>query len=142
MGAVMVKINQVKNNRGAALVEFAIVLPLLLLLLVGMIEFGLLFYNKQVLTNASREGARAGIARESNIPEVVDDYCRDRLINFSSINDVTTSVVGAGGAFNEDLVVTVKYDYDFMLPSLLGFNTRMQLSVVTVMKMMMIVGSS
>lgn len=137
----MVKINPVKNNRGAALVEFAIVLPLLLLLLVGMIEFGLLFYNKQVLTNASREGARAGIARGGNIPEIVDEYCRDRLISFSSINDMTTSVVGAGGAFNDDLMVTVKCNYDFLLPSLLGFGTRIQLSTVTVMKMMMIESS-
>ena len=45
------------NQKGAALIEFAIVLPLLLLLVFGAIEFGLLFYNKQVITNASREGA-------------------------------------------------------------------------------------
>ncbi|MBW2187820.1 MAG: pilus assembly protein [Deltaproteobacteria bacterium] len=134
----MVKINQVKNNRGAALVEFALVLPLLLLLLVGLIEFGLLFYNKQVLTNASREGARAGIARVGNISDIVDNYCRDRLISFSSPNAVDTDVDGEGGAFNADLMVTVKYDYDFLLPSLLGFGTKMQLSTVTVMKMMMI----
>ncbi|MCK5219206.1 pilus assembly protein, partial [bacterium] len=47
-----------KNQRGAAAVEFAIVLPLLALILFGTIDFALLFYNKQVLTNASREGAR------------------------------------------------------------------------------------
>ena len=50
-------------ERGAAVVEFAIVLPFLMLLLIGIIELGLLFYNQQVLTNASREGARSGIAR-------------------------------------------------------------------------------
>ncbi|OQY25064.1 MAG: hypothetical protein B6I37_02335 [Desulfobacteraceae bacterium 4572_35.2] len=138
----MMKMKQVKNNHGAALVEFAIVLPLLLLLLVGMIEFGLLFYNKQVLTNASREGARAGIARVGNISAIVDDYCRDRLISFSSSSAVDTDVDGEGGAFNADLVVTVKYNYDFMLPSLLGFGTQMELSAVTVMKMMMIEESS
>lgn len=134
----MVQTNQAKNNQGAALVEFAIVLPLLLLLLVGMIEFGLLFYNKQVLTNASREGARVGIARAGNISAIVDTYCRDRLINFGGLNDVTTSIVGEGGAYNEDLVVTVEYSYDFLVPSLLGFGTTMQLSAVTMMKMMMI----
>lgn len=56
------RINKVSTERGAALVEFALVFPILLLLLMGIVEFGLLFYNKQVLTNASREGARAGIA--------------------------------------------------------------------------------
>ena len=46
-----------RNERGAVFVEFVIVLPFLLVFLIGMIEFGLLFYNQQVLTNASREGA-------------------------------------------------------------------------------------
>ena len=45
------------SQKGASLVEFALVLPLLMLILLGMIEFGLLLYNKQVITNASREGA-------------------------------------------------------------------------------------
>ena len=49
------------NQRGAAAVEFAIVLPILLLLFAGVTEFGIMYYNKQVLTNASREGARAGV---------------------------------------------------------------------------------
>ena len=49
------------SQKGASLVEFALVLPLLMLILWGIIEFGLLLYNKQVITNASREGARAGI---------------------------------------------------------------------------------
>ena len=49
------------NQKGAAIVEFAIILPLLLLLIFGMIEFSLLMYNKAMITNASREGARRGI---------------------------------------------------------------------------------
>ena len=52
---------QISNANGAAAVEFAIVVPLLLLLLFGIIEFSLLLYNKAMLTNASREGARFGI---------------------------------------------------------------------------------
>jgi Flp pilus assembly protein TadG len=50
-----------ENQRGAALVEFAIVLPLLLLLVFGIIEFGFLLYDQAVITNASREGARKGV---------------------------------------------------------------------------------
>jgi Flp pilus assembly protein TadG len=45
------------KSRGQALVEFALVLPLLLLLLIGAIEFGRLFFIKIALTNAAREGA-------------------------------------------------------------------------------------
>ena len=51
----------IKNKRGQALVELALVLPLLILLLFGTMEFGRIFHSYLVLTNASREGARAGI---------------------------------------------------------------------------------
>lgn len=46
------------SNRGVSAVEFALVLPLLLVILFGIIEFGLVLYNQAVITNASREGAR------------------------------------------------------------------------------------
>lgn len=46
------------KSRGSAMAEFAIVLPLLILLLFGMIEFGVALYNQAVISNASREGAR------------------------------------------------------------------------------------
>ena len=41
-------IEKIKNEKGAALVEFAIVLPLLLMLVFGMIEFSIMFYDKAV----------------------------------------------------------------------------------------------
>jgi Flp pilus assembly protein TadG len=47
-----------KKNRGQAMVEFALVLPILLLLLFGMIEFGRVFHEYLVVTHAAREGAR------------------------------------------------------------------------------------
>jgi len=50
-----------RNDHGGAMVEFAIVLPLLLILAFGIIEFGVLLHDKAILTNASREGARLGI---------------------------------------------------------------------------------
>lgn len=46
------------RERGAAAVEMAIVLPLLLLILGGLVDFGRLYYTQLVLTNAAREGAR------------------------------------------------------------------------------------
>ena len=50
-----------QHQKGAVAVEFALILPVLVLLLFGIVEFSLLMYNKQILTNASREGARYGI---------------------------------------------------------------------------------
>ena len=50
------------KQRGAETVEFAIILPILLIILFGIMEYGIVLYDKAVITNASREGARSGIA--------------------------------------------------------------------------------
>jgi len=50
-----------KQQKGATLVEFAIILPLLILLLFAIIEFSLLMYNQAMVTNSAREGARYGV---------------------------------------------------------------------------------
>ena len=49
------------NNKGNAAIEFAIILPLFLFICLGIIEFSVLLYDKAMITNASREGARKGI---------------------------------------------------------------------------------
>lgn len=48
---------------GAAAVEFAIILPVLLLIVAGIIDFGRAFFTQVTLTNAAREGARAAVIR-------------------------------------------------------------------------------
>ena len=55
-----VRSERLRGEQGAELVEFALTLPLLLLLVLGIIEFGFLFQEYEVVTNASREGARLG----------------------------------------------------------------------------------
>jgi Flp pilus assembly protein TadG len=143
----MINIKEKNSECGAALVELAIVLPFLLLLLVGLIELGLLFYNQQVLTNASREGARAGIGfylvppapnprlSEDEIKAVVRNYCTNRLIRFNAATSPTPLVDGEGGNYLETLTVTVSYNYTFLFPEMLGFTTNMQLVAETEMMM-------
>jgi hypothetical protein len=123
-----------KDRDGQALVEFAIVLPLLVVLLIGMMEFGLLLYNQQVITNASREGARFGIvAREKRWPveeiaKVVDNYCKDYLITFGSDSPRTIDPTNNGphppdenALFQDPLTVVVEFRYDFLvLPNFIG----------------------
>ena len=48
-----------RNKKGQSVVEFALVLPILLLLMLGMIEFGFVFHEYLVITYAAREGARS-----------------------------------------------------------------------------------
>ena len=57
-------------QRGAAAVEFAHLLPVVMALLMGALEMGLILYDKAVLTNATREGARAGIVLRNPKPTV------------------------------------------------------------------------
>ena len=59
-----------KKRRGAAAVEFAVVAPIFLLLVFGMIEYGRMVMVQQVLTNASREGARVAVLDGSTAQQV------------------------------------------------------------------------
>src|SRR5688500_15447923 len=68
-----------KNERGAALLETAITLPIILLISVGIFEFGRAYQTWQVLTNAAREGARIAILVDKTDAEVqtaVNGYVR------------------------------------------------------------------
>ncbi len=51
----------IKNERGAALIEAAVTIPIILLIAVGIFEFGRAYQTWQVLTNAAREGARVAV---------------------------------------------------------------------------------
>jgi Flp pilus assembly protein TadG len=132
---------RVRNQKGGAAIEAALLFPLTILLIFGMIEFGLLFYNKQIITNASREGARAGIVQRTprmdsaEIASVVDAYCQDRLVTFGSASGPSTSATNAGPAcvFGTDLTVRVTYDYDFLVLTNFGFGP-VQLEAETVMR--------
>jgi Flp pilus assembly protein TadG len=118
---------QTLNQSGASALEFALLLPVLLLILFGIIEFSVLFYNKAMITNASREGARFGISyvfdnngengehpSVAQIETVVSNYIGNMLITFGTENidtDVSDNATGAG----DTLRVTVSYDYDFLI---------------------------
>jgi len=132
-----------KRQRGATAVEFAIVFPLLILLLFGIIEFSVILYDKAMITNASREGARAGIVTQlvrvsdTQIQGVVDNYCRLYLISFRSGAAPVTTVTRTGSTFGSELSVTVTYTYSFLaLPQFVtGLVGPMNLTARTVMRM-------
>lgn len=138
--------NQKIGQNGAAAVEFAIVLPLLVIFVFGIIEFSIFFYNKAMITNASREGARAGIVFDSNlsnanrvglVSDTVTSYCGTYLITFGASGTSPTVDVSLGAGAGDPLTVSVDYHYDFLvlpnfIASLVG---GLDLSAVTVMRM-------
>ena len=127
--------------RGAAAVEMTLMAPILLLILFGVIEFGVVLYNQAMITNASREGARAGITFVSSGPGVGDDeigaivnnYLADRLISFEA-DAVRTDVERTENPF---LKVTVEYDFTFLVfPNFMNaMENNLTLSARTVMRM-------
>jgi Flp pilus assembly protein TadG len=149
-----------RNERGNVLLETAIVLPIVLVILFGIIEFGILLYDRAMLTNASREGARAGIVydyddggtaddpdddrhhpEESTIVATVQNYCADYLISFVAGSTLTVAVDGVGGASGDPLTVTVNYPFRFLafsnLIGLIGgdLENLVNLRAVTVMRL-------
>ena len=76
------------DNRGQALVEFALALPLLLLLLMAIFEFGNIFHSYLLITTASREGARMGVVGQSDneIIQRVEEICSTLDTNKMTIN--------------------------------------------------------
>ncbi len=132
------------NQKGAAAVEFALVLPVLLILVFGIVEFSVALYDKAVITNASREGARAGIVfrvppmTDGEILDTVSTYCQNRLLTFGTPTQVTTTIVREGaGASGDDLTVQVQYQYGFLvIPKFItGITGGIQLDAQTIMRM-------
>jgi Flp pilus assembly protein TadG len=129
-----------KREEGAAAVEFALLLPLLMMILFGIIEFGLVLYNQEVITNASREGARFGIVignprpATGQIQDVVNTYLTNAGLNSGN---ATVSVAGAQGASGSDLTVSVIFPYTFLvLPNFAASLTdSLNLNAATVMKL-------
>lgn len=106
-------------RRGAAVVEFAIVLPLFLLMVFGMVEYGRMVMAQQIITNAAREGARRGVidgATTAEVTTLVNGYLTDASIGTATVSitpDPTT--VTNGGPIT--VTVSVPYSQVSWIPS-------------------------
>ena len=133
---------RLKLQAGSNLVEFALVLPLLLVLMFGIVDFGLALFDKAVITNAAREGARTGVVFRApplsnagltaEVQAAVTRYCSTYLVSFGpATNTTTVSWVRAGAQFSsgDTLTVQVNYPYHYvvmskLIPSLGTLNLR------------------
>jgi Flp pilus assembly protein TadG len=113
-----------KKRGGTAAVEFAVVAPVFFLLVFGMIEFGRMVMVQQIITNASREGARLAVL-DSTTPihdEVVtqvSNYLANAGINGASV-DINPTEPTATGVKNGDpitVTVTIRFNRVSWLPT-------------------------
>jgi len=108
-----------KNEKGQSLVEFAILLPVLLLLIMGILEFGLMLNSYLTINNSAREGARLGVVVGSNLGS--DTEISDLIKKISpNLNreDLTINIMPslAGRKSGGTISVEVKYNYKLTIP--------------------------
>jgi Flp pilus assembly protein TadG len=135
--------NTTRGQKGVAAVEFAIILLPLVLLIFGAIEFTTALYDKAVITNASREGARAGIVfadppiSNSDIINAVNNYCSDHMISLGGASEIGTEIIRGGDATGDPLTVRVTYTYNFLvLPNFItSLAPGLTMEAETVMRM-------
>jgi len=123
---------KVDDQKGTALVEFAIVALLFFTLIFGIIEIGFLLFNQQVVTNAGREGARYGIVSrpvindepclykicKGEIEQKVKDYAEGNIVSFGDKKFSAEASFKSGltycEEFKDELTVDVTYRYSFL----------------------------
>lgn len=106
-----------KSHRGQSLVEMALILPILIIILFGIMEFGRVFHAYLVITHAAREGARYGVIAKdvAEIKQKVQDTSPGielDLANDVSVNPATEFPTGF------PLTVRVNYDAELYIPFL------------------------
>jgi Flp pilus assembly protein TadG len=102
-----------KKQNGQTMVEFAIVVPIILLVIFAVIQFGILYHNYVTLTDAVRAGVRQG-AVSRHLPSgreaAVEDRVRDSAVNLDQAQlDVDVTATWDQGA---DVTVTATYPYE------------------------------
>jgi len=105
-------------ERGGELIEFALVAPILMLLIAGIFDFGMMFRTYEAVTNAAREGARVGVLpgyAAADVQSRVGQYLTaSGLSGTSTVNVVNVPITTAAGTFTATSV-TVNYPYQFVV---------------------------
>jgi len=105
----------------AQLVEFALVLPMLLLVVLGIAEFAFLFQRYEVITNAAREGARIAVlpgTTDANVTERVQTYMSDGQLSNAGSATITIDrdeAIAVGAGTTSASRITIDYPFTFMV---------------------------
>lgn len=113
--------SRLANERGQALLETAVTLPLVLFVAVSIFEFGRAYQTYQIITNAAREGARIAVLPSTSNTDVqsrVQGYLRNGQLanaNITTVNVVRNSTVSIGTGTASASTVSVSYPFSFMV---------------------------
>ena len=116
------------KQKGQDLVEFAILLPLLLLLIFGIFDLGRLFHAGIAITSAAREGARFGTRNKEAEPEEIRNATRNEALNSGidlssstiDINYLDLLPLSSPDGNNDTIQVRITYDFNFIIDYVLS----------------------
>jgi Flp pilus assembly protein TadG len=131
------------RRQGQSLVEFAVVLPIFLLILAGILDFGLGLYSQMTIINAAREGARIGAVTIVGVDPTasVDNRVRAMTagLDQSKLDVIITCQTPSGSSFvacgssawqsGDAVRVEVDYDYTMLWPLALGNSLQLSSTV-------------
>lgn len=111
-----------KREDGQAMVEFALILPVFLLILCGIIDFGWLFYNQLSLNNACREGARYAVvntAEDGNTQSIINHIENSTTTVFANDGvDIEVIYSSPNDPTSGDITVNLEAQISFFTPVL------------------------
>jgi Flp pilus assembly protein TadG len=130
-----------RDEGGVAALEFALILPLLLMVLFGIIDVSMILCDKAVITNASREAARAGVVLHATplgsaqVQAVALNYTQNNLVTGGTPTAASAVASYVSQTSGSPLTVTVTYTYQgFVLGSIFSALTGpITITAVTVM---------
>ena len=110
-----------KKQEGQSMVEFALTFPLLLLVIIGIFQFGAIFNGYVTVTNAAREGARVAVvgADDTEIEQRVIEASTSLFMNPITSNDISINPADGGRTVGQDVTVSVEGTVPIVIP---GFN--------------------
>ncbi len=110
------------SEAAQTLVEFSLVLPMFLILIFALVDFGRAFFSWQIVTNAAREGARAGAVQSDAATidtKIYESFCSSWpdasscALDTSKVSITKTNVQGARGS---EVTVAMSFDFDYATP--------------------------
>jgi Flp pilus assembly protein TadG len=125
MSLKFLKTIKTKNEKGAAAVEFALILPILVIIVFGIFQFGIAFNNWISLTHAAREGVRLASVGQYTAQKVRDSA--------PSVQIQTINVTGLSGKIGDPITVQVVGNVLNLEIPLIG-NWPVQLTSTAVMR--------
>jgi Flp pilus assembly protein TadG len=107
-----------RKERGANLVEMALLVPLLLLLLVGVADLGRAYFTYITMINAAREGARHGVDHPADTGGIIARVLSEAELNGVDLAGADIRIQETGPS--HPVTVTVTLDFDVILAGVLG----------------------